>query len=151
MAEWRSLNLGPKTGAIGDDQEDAAFRRQDPPKLPQQGAQAFGLLKPMHDQNAIEKQVRKGQRILFAQQRGVLVVRPSDDALGRRHRRDGALGAGKGPQIGNGIAITQHPVVPQIGPKMMDLAGNGAVRQLAQRRFIKGGEIAHVLRHGARL
>jgi len=97
-----------------------------------------------------EKQIRKRQRVLLAEQGGVLVLRPTDDALARRHGSDGAIGAGESPQIRDGIAIAQHPVVPQIGPKMLDFAGNGAVRQLAQRRFIKSGEIAHVLGHGTR-
>ena len=67
MAERRTLDLGPEAGAVGRHQQQASLRRQHPPQLAQQGAQAFRLFQPMHHQQRVEERIGKRQRVFLDQ------------------------------------------------------------------------------------
>ena len=148
MAEGRPVYLGPQAGAVGRDQQQLAFRRQHPPKLAQQRAQAFGALQPMHHQNPVEKCVGKGQRVFFHQGGEAFAARPGGDAIMGRHRGHAALGfQQKGPQIGHGIAITQQPQAFDIGPDLAQPAQQDAPGHRAQMAVIEFGKLADIELH----
>ncbi len=77
-----------------------------------------------------------------------LSCRPGDHARRRGHGGDGALRPAECRQIGQRKAVAQQAVISQVGPEILDLAQDRAPRQLAQRGFIKSGEVADILRHG---
>lgn len=110
MTEGRPFHLGPQAGAIGRDQQNTPFRRQHAPELPQERTQTFGRLQAMHDQNAVEHHVRKQQAVFLAQNRGVAVLGPGDDAQMRGHGGDAAFGLAENAQVRHRKAIAQHPV-----------------------------------------
>jgi hypothetical protein len=54
MTEWRCLELGPETDAVGHDENHATRRREDAPYLTQQWTQGFGVFDQVRDDDPVE-------------------------------------------------------------------------------------------------
>ena len=122
VAEGRLLRPGPDAAAIGNHQDDAAARREDPPDLAQLLARIVRHFEAVDHQHALDRRIRQRQRIGGDEGGGVQAVRrPVHHPLARRHEGDGAGGAvGEAGEIGRRVADAEkllagerRPVLPE--------------------------------------
>ena len=150
MAEGGAVQLRPQAGAIGGDQQNAAFGGQHPPQLAQQRPQHLGALQAMHDQDAVEEDIGKGQRVLGADQPHVARAGFGRHAELGRQGGDGAFGVHPA-HVGRAIAIGQDAQALDAGPDVANAPRQDMARPLAQGLFVEGGQIVGILQHGVEI